>query len=147
MNVYDNYNLNRFLDAQESKHSGYEVALEEVRNGRKISHWMWYIFPQITGLGASNTSQMYAIKSLEEATLYLQHEKLGKRLIEISQTLLDLEENNAEDIFGYTDSLKLRSSMTLFSSVKNTPPVFLNVLDKFYSGKPDTKTLQLIKTK
>jgi uncharacterized protein (DUF1810 family) len=137
----DSYNLQRFIDAQQNS---YAAALAEIKNGYKKSHWMWYIFPQIAGLGYSQTSQFYAINDLTEATLYLQHELLGKRLLEICQALLDLDTDNAYRIFGDPDDLKLCSSMTLFAQVHNTPPVFKNVLDKFFGGKADVKTLQLL---
>ena len=137
----DIYNLQRFIDAQKNS---YATALNEIRNGCKESHWMWYIFPQIAGLGFSETSQFYAIRDLTEATMYFQHELLGKRLLEISQALLDLDTDNAYEIFGSPDDIKLCSSMTLFAQVQNVPPVFKNVLDKFFNGKADNKTLQLI---
>ena len=137
----DIYNLNRFIDAQKSS---YSTALTEIKNGCKKSHWMWYIFPQIVGLGYSSTSQFYAIKDLHEAMSYLQHELLGKRLIEISQALLDLDTDNAHEIFGSPDDIKLCSSMTLFAKVENAPSVFQNVLDRYFGGIADKKTLQLL---
>jgi len=136
------YNLGRFIDAQ---NSDYETALSEIRSGRKRSHWMWYIFPQILGLGSTETSRFYAIKDLEEAQLYLQHPILGKRIVKISEELVDLESNDANKIFGSPDDLKLKSSMTLFSSVTDTNPVFQAVLEKFFKGVKDQKTLQIIK--
>jgi len=135
------YDLQRFIDAQKNS---YATALAEIKNGYKKGHWMWFIFPQIIGLGFSETAQYYAINDLNEATLYLQHELLGKRLIEISQVLLDSTNNNASDIFGYPDDLKLCSSMTLFSQVKNTLPVFQNVINKYFNGKFDQKTLEIL---
>jgi len=134
--------LQKFIDAQENC---YKNALKEIKNGYKKSHWMWYIFPQIIGLGQSETSQYYAIKDINEATLYLQHNLLGNRLIEISQALLDLDCDNAQKIFGYPDDLKLCSSMTLFSQIENAPNIFKNVLDKYFNGKLDVKTLELLK--
>jgi uncharacterized protein (DUF1810 family) len=136
-----NENLDRFTKAQQRD---YSVALAEIKQGRKRSHWMWYIFPQIRGLGFSETSTYYAIKDLEEATQYLQHPVLGKRLVEISKALLENDENNATKIFGTPDDLKLRSSMTLFAAMPNADSVFQLVLDKFFDGKPDSKTLSLI---
>ena len=133
--------LNRFIDAQETD---YQVALSEVKNGKKQSHWMWYSFPQIEGLGHSETSRLYAIKDLKEAEDFLQHPVVGKRLIEISNELLKLENSDANDIFGSPDDLKLQSSMTLFSSLTNTHPVFQLILEKFFKGARDEKTLQLI---
>ena len=133
--------LQKFIDAQEND---YSTALTEIKNGYKKSHWMWYIFPQINGLGSSHTTQYFAIKNLEEATMYLQHELLGKRLIEISQILLGLENKSAQEIFGYPDVLKLCSSMTLFAQVENAPSIFKNVLDKYFNGKFDEKTMDLL---
>ncbi|MDE3183531.1 MAG: DUF1810 domain-containing protein [Bacteroidota bacterium] len=134
-------NLQRFLDAQLSE---YEIALSEIMNGRKRSHWMWYIFPQIHGLGFSEVSRFYAIINMEEAENYLNHPVLGKRLVQISNVLLGLTTDNANIIFGSPDDLKLKSSMTLFSLLPNADPVFQRVLDKFFSGEKDQKTLQII---
>ncbi|HYJ63317.1 MAG TPA: DUF1810 domain-containing protein [Parafilimonas sp.] len=135
------YNLERFIKAQEQD---YAIALSEIKNGRKESHWMWYIFPQALGLGYTSTSIQYGIKDLGEAKAYLDNNILGKRLIEISNALLALPTNNAKEIFGDTDSMKLRSSMTLFSLVPGTDDVFQLVLDKFFNGKRDDQTLQLL---
>ena len=135
------YNLQRFLNAQETD---YPRALAEVRKGRKQSHWMWYIFPQIQGLGYSSTSQFYALKDLLEAEAYLEHPLLGSRLVGICQELLKLESEDARAIFGSPDDLKLKSSMTLFSALPNTNAIFQSVLDKFYEGNKDHKTLQII---
>jgi uncharacterized protein (DUF1810 family) len=137
----DKYNLERFIEAQQND---YATALAEIKNGRKESHWMWYIFPQVLGLGYTSTSMEYAIQDLDEATAYLNHPVLGKRLTEISNALLTLETNDADKIFGGTDSLKLRSSMTLFSIVPDADVVFQKVLDKFFNGAKDDKTLQLL---
>jgi uncharacterized protein (DUF1810 family) len=136
-----NESLDRFIEAQKPD---YSIALAEIKQGRKRSHWMWYIFPQIRGLGFSETSTYYAIKDLDEAKQYLQHPVLGKRLIEISKALLENEENDATKIFGTPDDLKLRSSMTLFAAVPNADPVFQAVLNKFFEGKQDSKTLSII---
>ena len=133
--------LKRFLDAQEKD---YAVALSEIKNGRKKSHWIWYIFPQIQGLGFSETSRYYAIKDLEEAETYLKHPVLGERLVQISNALLDLPGNDAHKIFGSPDDLKLKSSMTLFASIENTNPVFSKVLYKFFNGETDFKTLRIL---
>jgi uncharacterized protein (DUF1810 family) len=135
------YNLERFLKAQETD---YPVALSEIKNGRKQSHWMWYIFPQIAGLGFSETSKYYAIRDMAEAYHYLEHPVLGKRLFEISKLLSGIEGKTANQIFGGPDDLKLKSCMTLFSALKNTNPVFQEVLDKYFDGKQDLKTLELI---
>ena len=134
-------NLQRFLDAQEKD---YAIALAEIQQGRKRSHWIWYIFPQIQGLGFSSTSKFYAIQDREEAEAYLLHPILDSRLIEISNQLLRLPGNNATHIFGSPDDLKLKSSMTLFAILPNTNPVFQAVLDKFFNGTQDDKTWQII---
>ena len=134
-------NLKRFIDAQEAD---YSVALSEIKKGRKQSHWMWYIFPQIQGLGFTETSRFYAIKDIYEAKEFLMHPILGGRLIEICNKLLELESNDAHKIFGSPDDLKLKSSMTLFSSLQNSNPVFQSVLNKFFDGIKDHKTLKMI---
>jgi len=133
------YNLQRFIDAQKNV---YPLALEEIKNGRKQSHWMWFIFPQIQGLGFSATSKLYAIKDNQEAEAFLKHSLLGSRLITISNELLKLNSNDAHTIFGSPDDMKLQSSMTLFSSLKNAGPVFDLVLQKFFKGIKDRNTLQ-----
>lgn len=133
--------LQKFLDAQQGD---YEIALSEIKNGRKRSHWMWYIFPQIHGLGFSETSRFYAIKNMEEAEEYLHHPVLGKRLIEISNALLDLDTEDAYSIFGSPDDLKLKSSMTLFASLSETAPAFQSVLKKFFNGENDERTQSII---
>lgn len=136
-----NYNLQRFIDAQQKD---YAIALSEIKQGRKRSHWMWYIFPQIQGLGFSDTSKYYAIKNKDEAAAFLKHPVLGTRLINICQELLWLSGNNAGSIFGYPDDLKLKSSMTLFAALTDADPVFQAVLNKFFNGIKDDKTLQLL---
>lgn len=133
--------LKRFTDAQEAN---YQIALSEVMNGRKQSHWMWYIFPQIQGLGNSETSKFYAIKDINEAQEFLKHPVLGSRLIHICNELIRLSGNDANKIFGSPDDLKLKSSMTLFSSVSNTNTVFQSVLEKYFNGAKDNKTLRII---
>jgi uncharacterized protein (DUF1810 family) len=133
--------LKRFTDAQENT---YAMALSEIQQGRKQSHWMWFIFPQIAGLGFSETSQYYAIKDLQEAVGFLKHPVLGSRLINISRELLQLKTNDAHRVFGSPDDLKLKSSMTLFSRLPETDPVFQLVLEKFFNGEKDMKTLNLI---
>ncbi|MBH8571196.1 DUF1810 domain-containing protein [Microvirga sp. STS02] len=133
-------NLQRFLDAQSSS---YQTALSEIRNGRKRSHWMWFIFPQIQGLGLSETARFYAVADAQEAKEYLAHPVLGARLLEICQALLGLPSSNAHDIFGSPDDLKLKSSMTLFATAGSSP-VFRQVLDKFYQGAQDEKTLRIL---
>ncbi len=133
--------LKRFLDAQEND---FERALAEMKRGRKQSHWMWYIFPQIAGLGSSETSRFYAVKARAEAELYLAHPVLGARLVRISEALLEIEGKTANQIFGSPDDVKLKSSMTLFGALKNTNPVFQSVLDEYFNGTNDLRTLQLI---
>ena len=132
--------LDRFIKAQETY---YPIALSEIRNGRKESHWMWFIFPQIKGLGFSPTAQYYAIQNKKEAEEYLAHPVLGKHLLEISEALLEIESNNASRVMGYPDDLKLRSSMTLFYLVSGSD-IFKKVLDKFFDGKIDKKTEELL---
>jgi uncharacterized protein (DUF1810 family) len=135
------HNLQRFLDAQQHD---YATALAEIRAGRKRSHWMWYIFPQIQGLGFSETAQFYAIRDRAEAEAYMQHPVLGGRLMEISAALLTLENPNATRIMGSPDDIKLKSSMTLFAALNGAEPVFQRVLDAFFNGVPDAKTLQIL---
>lgn len=137
-------NLERFVTAQQQD---YAIALAEVTRGRKRSHWMWYIFPQVRGLGFSGMAEMYAISDLLEAGDYLRHPILGPRLIEICEALLNQKNNNASEVFGSPDDLKLRSSMTLFAEVEGTHPVFSQVLERFYGGKKDAKTLALLAQK
>jgi uncharacterized protein (DUF1810 family) len=135
-----NNSLDRFLVAQE--HS-YDTALREIRAGHKRSHWMWYIFPQIAGLGMSYTAQLYSIKDIDEARSYISHPVLGPRLVEISEALLKTESSDATAVMGYPDDLKLRSCMTLFAQVSDNP-VFNAVLEKFYGGKADVRTLSIL---
>ena len=132
--------LTRFTEAQNTQ---YAIALAEITKGRKISHWMWYIFPQIKGLGFSEMARFYGINDVQEAKEYVNHPILGKRLIQISQVLLGLNGNNANAVFGSPDDLKLKSCMTLFASV-SSEPVFQQVLDKFFDGNKDERTLQMI---
>jgi uncharacterized protein (DUF1810 family) len=133
--------LNRFVRAQETD---YQRALSEIRSGRKRSHWMWYIFPQIDGLAFSSTSKHYAIKSLAEAKAYLDHPILGPRLLECAQAVIGVEGRSATEIFGSPDDLKLRSSATLFACVSPPGSVFDRLLEKYYRGERDGKTLQLL---
>ena len=133
--------LNRFLEAQTND---YERALAEIRRGRKQSHWMWYVFPQIAGLGFSSTSKLYAIKDCAEAELYLAHPVLGARLVEISEALLEIEGKTANQIFGSPDDLKLKSSMTLFGALDDTNPVFQRALERYFGGAKDARTLSII---
>ena len=131
--------LDRFIKAQED---AYLIALNEIKNGKKQSHWMWYIFPQIKGLGMSETSRYYGIDGEDEAKEYLDNEILGFRLREITSELLKLDTNNPVDIFGVIDSMKLKSSMTLFDHVSNDK-IFSEVLEKYYNGEIDDKTILL----
>ena len=136
----DKYNLKRFIDAQSF---AYKDALNEIKNGQKQSHWIWYIFPQMYGLGYSVNAQYYGIKSLNEAKAYLNNEILGSRLREICSALLELDSNDPYEVMGYIDAVKLKSSMTLFYKAGNDD-IFKQVLDKFYDGELDDKTLELI---
>ncbi|KQR71217.1 DUF1810 domain-containing protein [Pedobacter sp. Leaf176] len=133
--------LERFVQAQEKS---YQDALAELKSGRKRSHWMWYVFPQIKGLGFSEMARFYAIEDIKEAEDYLAHPVLGKRLIEITQVLIELNEDDANKVFGYPDDMKLKSSMTLFANINRTDPVFLQVIDKYFHGKQDVATLRII---
>lgn len=137
----DPFDLARFITAQRMV---YDIALDEIRNGRKQSHWMWFIFPQFAGLGYSARSAKYAIKSIAEANAYLAHPVLGARLIEIAQAALQVNGATAREIFGAPDDLKLQSCATLFAHVPSAPPVFQLLLDKYFDGRGDERTLQLI---
>jgi len=137
----DPHDLARFVEAQAGD---YETALAEIRAGRKRSHWMWYIFPQIDGLGFSSMARRYAIKSLDEARAYLDHPVLGPRLVEITEAALAVEGRSAHEIFGSPDDMKLRSCATLFARAASEGSVFSRLLDKFFDGKPDVRTLELL---
>jgi uncharacterized protein (DUF1810 family) len=137
----DPYDLGRFVRAQEND---YARALAEITNGRKRTHWMWYIFPQIDGLAFSSTAKYYAIKSIEEARAYLDHPVLGPRLRECAEAAVRVEGRSATEIFGSPDDLKLRSCATLFACVSPPGSVFARLLDKYYQGGWDGKTLQLL---
>ena len=136
--------LQRFIDAQKNN---YDQALKEIKNGCKVSHWMWYIFPQIAGLGRSSTAQYYAIADFQEAVDYVNDKVLGKHLIEISEALLELDTSDALAVFGSPDNMKLKSSMTLFAEAAPEQQVFIKVLDKFFHGDKDKETLRLIKSR
>ena len=135
--------LSRFLLPQQT---AYPRALEELSNGRKVSHWMWYIFPQLRGLGQSNTAWYYGIEDLGEAGAYLAHPVLGQRLRRITRVLMELPQTDPVEIFGWTDSAKLRSCMTLFS-LSGEDPLFVQVLEKFYAGEKDELTLRQLRGK
>ncbi len=137
----DPLDLRRFVEAQQED---YATALAEVRAGRKHSHWMWYIFPQLDGLAFSSTSRHYAIKSAAEARAYLAHPVLGPRLVEISEAALGVPQRSAHDIFGSPDDLKLRSCATLFATVSPPGSVFERLLDRFFHGERDDRTLKLL---
>ncbi len=138
----DSYNLTRFITAQKDV---YSEVVRELRNERKRTHWMWFIFPQAAGLGFSPTSQFYAIKSADEAMHYLNHPLLGKRLKECTSILLNGGERSAERIFGQPDTMKFRSSLTLFAGISAPGSVFEQALEKFFEGQPDPKTVAFLK--
>ena len=139
----DPYRLQRFVSAQDQADT-FATAVGELRAGRKRSHWMWFVFPQIAGLGHSSMSQRYAIASLDEARAYLAHDVLGPRLIECAGILRELEGRTAQDIFGGIDALKLRSSMTLFAYADSANPIFGQVLEAYFGGVPDEATERLL---
>ena len=135
----DPHELSRFVPAQERD---YARALSEIRNGQKQSHWMWYIFPQFSGLGSSSMSQRYSIKSIAEAKAYLAHPVLGPRLLECAEAVLGVEGRSALDIFDSPDDMKLRSCATLFARVSSAGSVFDRLLEKYFQGEPDGETLR-----
>jgi uncharacterized protein (DUF1810 family) len=137
----DQHDLQRFVEAQEDD---YAQALAEIKNGRKRSHWIWYIFPQFDGLGFSSMSRRYSIKSTEEAKAYLAHPILGPRLLECCEAALSVEGKSALEVFGSPDDAKLRSCATLFASVFPAGSVFHRLLDKYFEGRRDDRTLQLM---
>jgi uncharacterized protein (DUF1810 family) len=137
----DPYDLQRFVDAQDTV---YAQVVAELRAGRKRSHWMWYVFPQIEGLGESAMAQRFAISSLDEAQAYLRHPVLGERLRESTRLVNHVEGRPIEDIFGYPDVLKFRSSMTLFARATKDDDVFVEALRKYFDGEPDPQTLRRI---
>jgi uncharacterized protein (DUF1810 family) len=141
MNMYYKEGLDRYLQAQQK---GYAIALSEIMGGRKRSHWMWYIFPQIVGLGFSEMSRRFALKNIQEAGEFLRHPVLGKRLVEISGELLRLRSSDAVAIFGSPDVMKLRSCMTLFALLPETDIVFAAVLEKFFGNTKDEMTIRII---
>ncbi|NJM00467.1 MAG: DUF1810 domain-containing protein [Synechococcaceae cyanobacterium SM2_3_2] len=137
----DLYDLGRFLQAQTED---YDLALREIRAGKKRSHWMWYIFPQFDGLGFSSTSRRYAIKSIAETEAYLQHPVLGARLVECCEAVVGVNGRSAYDIFSSPDDMKLRSCATLFAQVSDPGSVFERLLDKYFEGMADQRTLDLL---
>jgi uncharacterized protein (DUF1810 family) len=138
----DTFGLDRFVSAQEDI---YDSALAEIRAGRKRTHWMWFVFPQLRGLGSSPISRQFAIRSAAEARAYLAHPILGPRLLECCHALLELKSTSATEIFGSPDDLKLRSCATLFAYVSEPGSVFERVLERFYGGVPDEKTVTLFR--
>lgn len=140
-NEKDPFELSRFVKAQERV---YDRVLAELKSGHKRTHWMWFVFPQIDGLGHSSTTKYYSIKSIEEARQYLDHPVLGKRLRECAESILAVEGLSASRIFGYPDDLKLKSSMTLFARVAEPQSVFTRVLDKYFHGAHDERTVYLL---
>ncbi len=139
----DPYNLQRFIAAQGQT---IEPIIDELRQGRKTSHWMWYVFPQIQGLGKSETAKFYAIQSREEAQAYLQHPILGPRLLMCTREVNAHHHLKANALFGHPDELKFRSCMTLFQTVAADPAPFTQALQQFFSGEPDLRTLSILKT-
>jgi len=138
----DPFDLNRFVTAQEMS---YDRALQEIRTGRKRTHWMWYIFPQLDGLAFSAMSKQYSIKSVDEAKAYLNHPTLGPRLLQCAQAVLEVDGRSVTAIFGTPDDLKLRSCATLFASISPPGSVFHRLLDKYYNADQDEKTLELLR--
>ena len=138
MNQPDPFDLQRFVDAQARV---YDTVLGELRDGRKRSHWMWFVFPQLRGLGSSPTAVRFAISSIDEARAYLAHELLGPRLRECTGLVATIDGRSAEEIFGWPDDMKLRSSMTLFARAADDNAAFVEVLEKFYGGEEDSATL------
>ena len=139
----DPFELSRFVEAQDSAGT-YQRALSELRGGTKRSHWMWFVFPQVAGLGMSPTSQRYALSSLDEARAYLRHPILGARLLECFRAVLALEDRSAEQIFGGIDARKLHSSSTLFLRAAPNEPVFQHILDEYFGGVPDAATDRIL---
>ena len=138
----DKYNLNRFIEAQMAT---YEGAMLELARGRKESHWIWYIFPQIEGLGISDTAKLYSIKSLEEGRAYLRHPILGQRLIEACEVLLRLKDVSIDEIMGFPDDLKLLSSMTLFEALSDSSFVFTKIIEIYFDDERDKNSIEIIK--
>jgi uncharacterized protein (DUF1810 family) len=133
--------LDRYTDAQSES---YDEIIRELRNGEKVTHWMWYVFPQIAGLGHSATAKFFAIRDPSDAQAYLDHPILGKRLIECTKIVLSLKDKSALEIFGGVDAMKFRSSMTLFMSIAGSDSVFKAAIEKYFDGEPDQKTLDIL---
>lgn len=141
LQMADSFNLQRFVEAQESVIDG---VYAELRSGRKRGHWMWFIFPQLRGLGRTSTSQTYGVSSLDEAVAYLRHSVLGQRLIECTKLVIAVDGRSAEEIFGDIDAMKFRSCMTLFAKAAPENPIFVEALKKYYRGEFDALTLSLL---
>lgn len=139
----DAFNLSRFLNAQAT---AYDTALAELRAGRKRTHWIWFVFPQLKGLGSSSNANYYALSGLEEARAYLAHPLLGRRLREATAAMLAQQPHTARSVLGELDALKFRSCMTLFARAEPAEAVFAEALDTFFNGEPDARTLQLLNT-
>jgi uncharacterized protein (DUF1810 family) len=139
----DQYNLNRFIEAQMTI---YEGAMLEIARGRKESHWVWYIFPQIEGLGRSDTAKLYSIKSLEEGRAYLEHLVLGPRLVEACEILLSLKDASMDEVMGFPDDLKLLSSMTLFEALSEPNSIFTKIIEGYFDDERDEASLKIIKS-
>jgi len=140
----DQYNLNRFIEAQMTT---YEGAMLELARGRKDSHWIWYVFPQIEGLGRSDTAKLYSIKSLEEGKAYLRHPLLGPRLIEACEIILSLKDVSMDEVMGYPDDLKLQSSMTLFETLSDSSSIFTKIIEIYFDNERDKISLEIIQSK
>ena len=138
----DQYNLNRFIEAQMAI---YEGAMMELARGRKESHWIWYIFPQIEGLGRSDTAKLYSIKSLEEGRAYLEHPLLGPRLNKACEILLSLKDSSMDEVMGFPDDLKLLSSMTLFEALSDSSSIFTKIIEIYFDDERDENSIELIK--
>jgi uncharacterized protein (DUF1810 family) len=143
VNGFDQFDLRRFVDAQDRV---YDTVLAELRAGAKRSHWIWFVFPQLRGLGRSATAQHYGISSLREARAYLAHPVLGPRLHECTGLVAAIDGRSVDEIFGWPDNLKVRSSMTLFAHATDDSAGFRAVLDKFYDGEEDPATVELLNT-
>src|SRR5438045_1981844 len=137
----NDFALNRFMEVQQPI---YPQVLSELRKGKKTTHWMWFIFPQIEGLGHSSTAKYYSIKTIEEAKEYISHPILGKRLLECTNTILKIENKTVDEIFGYPDNLKLKSSMTLFNFVSPKHKEFADVLKKYFDNEQDELTISIL---
>ena len=140
--MHTDNNLLRFLEAQQNI---YPQIVKELQSGKKTTHWMWFIFPQIEGLGSSSTAKYYSIKTIGEATEYLIHPILGKRLLECTNIIAETQNKTADEIFGHTDTIKLRSCMTLFNFIASEQKVFAAVLKKYFNGEEDEQTLSILK--